>query len=64
MKTSDALNHFGGSRRKLAEKLGISYMAVYLWGEKVPELRAYQIECLTGGDLKANSADTVAEKCV
>lgn len=32
-----------GSKRKLAEALGITEQAVYQWGDKVPELRLYQI---------------------
>ena len=52
MKTKDAQQHFG-SRRAMAEALGISVSAIGLWGDKVPELRQYQIEVLTDGKLKA-----------
>jgi len=43
MKTDEAAALFG-SKRKLAEALGITEQAVYQWGEKVPELRLYQIK--------------------
>ncbi|MBL0142632.1 MAG: hypothetical protein IPP91_11165 [Betaproteobacteria bacterium] len=44
MKKSEALAHFDGSVAKLAEALGISRPAVYLWpDEQIPELRAFQI---------------------
>jgi DNA-binding transcriptional regulator YdaS (Cro superfamily) len=32
-----------GSRRKLADALGVSTQATYQWGEYVPKLRAYEI---------------------
>ena len=44
MITKDAVAMFGGSKRKLAESLGISVQAVSQWGDHVPELRRYQIE--------------------
>lgn len=43
MKTSEAVRIFGG-HAPLAEALGITRQAIYLWGEDVPELRAYQIK--------------------
>jgi len=44
MTKKEALAHFGGSMRKLAEALGLSTQAVHRWPqEKVPELRQYQI---------------------
>jgi hypothetical protein len=55
MKTKDAINHFGSVTR-LANKLGITRHAVYLWGDLVPEGRAYQLEVLTKGKLKVSSA--------
>ena len=42
MQTSEAINHFGNVAN-LAVALNISVQAVYQWGDKVPELRAYQI---------------------
>ncbi len=42
MQTSEAINQFGNVAN-LATALNISVQAVYQWGDKVPELRAYQI---------------------
>ena len=42
MQTSEAINKFG-SVANLAAALNISVQAVYQWGYKVPDLRAYQI---------------------
>lgn len=42
MQTKDAIAVFG-SRRKMAEALGITTQAIYQWGEMVPKLRAYEI---------------------
>lgn len=55
MNMTDAVAHFG-SKKKLADALGISPSAVTMWGESIPELRQYQIERLTKGKL-ARSAD-------
>lgn len=52
MKKQDALNHFGGVV-ELAKALGCKPQAVSQWGETIPQGRAYQIEVLTGGKLKA-----------
>ena len=54
MKTKDAIAHFGNKNR-LAIALGINRASVSGWGNEVPELRAHQIEKLTGGKLKAPS---------
>lgn len=67
MKKNDAINYFGSSI-KLAKALGLNKSAVSQWGEEVPELRAFQLERLTGGELKvhadkaieSNSASQVA----
>lgn len=53
MKTKDAINFFG-SRKALADALGIDRSAMHHWGEDVPELRQYQIEVLSNGALKAD----------
>ncbi|EOU1354128.1 Cro/CI family transcriptional regulator [Pseudomonas aeruginosa] len=58
MKMTEAITHFG-SKKKLAQALGISPSAVTMWGESIPELRQYQIERLTKGKL-ARSADNAA----
>jgi hypothetical protein len=43
MTTDEAIKAFG-SRKALADALGIWPQAVYGWGDKVPELRVYQIK--------------------
>ncbi|MGL6488002.1 Cro/CI family transcriptional regulator [Aeromonas hydrophila] len=55
MKKTDAINYFG-SASELAKKLNISEAAISQWGQNVPQGRAYQIEVLTGGKLKADPA--------
>ena len=57
MKTNYAVEYFG-SKVALARALGIHKAAVSQWGENVPKGRAYQIEVLTGGALKADHAAT------
>ncbi|BBT79928.1 TPA: Cro/CI family transcriptional regulator [Aeromonas veronii] len=57
MKTADAVAHFGGIA-PLAKALGVKTQAISQWKEKVPELRSYQIEVLTGGKLKADQHHT------
>ncbi|MBB3103765.1 Cro/CI family transcriptional regulator [Azomonas macrocytogenes] len=59
MKTTDATAYFG-SKKKLAEALGISPSAVTMWGSVIPELRQFQLERLTNGALKASSKKAVA----
>ena len=48
MTKKDALALFDNSYRKLAEALGITEQAVRQWGDSVPELRVYQIKCVSG----------------
>lgn len=55
MRTEDAVAHFG-SVKELAEALGVTTQAIYFWGETVPELRAFQLELLTEGALRAKPA--------
>ncbi|WP_341535959.1 Cro/CI family transcriptional regulator [Aeromonas veronii] len=38
--------------------MGVKTQAISQWKEKVPELRSYQIEVLTGGKLKADQHHT------
>jgi hypothetical protein len=52
MTRTEAIKHFK-SIPALAQALGISYEAVRQWGEEVPDLRQYQLECITNGVLKA-----------
>ena len=42
MKTEHAIKVFG-TRRKLADALGISTQATYQWGDTVPKLRSYEV---------------------
>jgi len=58
MTKSQAIKHFG-SISALAKALGVTYEAVRQWQE-VPELRQYQIERLTCGDLKADQKGAAA----
>ena len=53
VKKADVINYFG-SAAELARKLNISEAAISQWGESIPQVRAYQIEVLTGGKLKAD----------
>ena len=53
MKKSDAISHFGSSS-ELAKKLGISKQSVSQWGDEVPRGRAFELEHLTNGELKAD----------
>ena len=54
MKTKDAIKHFG-NKAKLAKALNISKSAITQWPDDVPALRAFQIERLTDGQLKATA---------
>lgn len=55
MKKSEVIAHFGGVV-KTAKALGISKSSVSLWGDEIPEGRAYQIELMTGGKLKVRKS--------
>ena len=60
MKTRDAANHFG-SKKKLADALGIQPSAVTMWGEVVPISRQYQLQILSGGVLMAETKPSAVE---
>lgn len=47
------IKHFGGVV-KVASALKIDHSAVSQWGENVPQLRAFEIERITNGALKAD----------
>jgi transcriptional repressor of cell division inhibition gene dicB len=47
------LSHFG-NQNKLAKALGISKQAVNSWAGKIPKLRAFEIEKITSGKIKAS----------
>lgn len=53
MKTEMVVEHFG-TKTAVARALGINKSAVSQWGENVPRGKAFEIEALTGGALKAN----------
>ncbi|MDD9211142.1 Cro/CI family transcriptional regulator [Aeromonas dhakensis] len=53
MMKEEALSHFGGVV-ELAKALGCKPQAISQWGETIPKGRAYQIEVLTGGQMKAD----------
>ncbi|EPY9201655.1 Cro/CI family transcriptional regulator [Morganella morganii] len=55
MKKEDVINYFGGIC-KTADALGIKHPSVSGWDEVIPKGRAYEIEKLTNGKLKYNSA--------
>lgn len=58
MKKSKAIAYFGNAVN-LAKKLGINPSAVYQWPEQIPQRRAYEIEKLTKGELKAEFSQSV-----
>lgn len=47
-----AVEFFGGVPG-LAKALGIERQAIYQWDGRIPKLRAFQIESVTGGKLRA-----------
>jgi len=53
MKKSDAIQYFK-SASKVARALGLTRMSVSRWGEEVPPRRAFEIERITNGALKAD----------
>lgn len=57
MMKEEALSHFGGVV-ELAKALGCKPQAISQWRDVVPKGRAYQIEVLTGGELKAEQPHT------
>lgn len=61
MTKQEAVAYFDNNQSKLASALGIFPEAVSQWGEKVPELRAYQLERITDGKLKAGDYSKINE---
>lgn len=56
MTTQEAIK-FYGTVAALAKALNVSVQAIYDWDEEPPALRQFQLERLSGGELKAaNSA--------
>ena len=60
MDVKQAEAHFG-SRRKLAEALGITSQAISQWVKRkqIPEGIAYKLQVLTNGGLKVNPTDYI-----
>lgn len=61
MKKADAVKYFKNASR-LARALGISRVAVSKWGKEVPPLRAFELERLTNGELKADYTPVTQDK--
>lgn len=53
MTMQEVLDHYG-SRKQLADALGLWPQTVYAWGDVIPLSRQYEIEVRTGGALKAD----------
>lgn len=53
MKTVDAISHFG-TAVALARSLNVSKQSVSKWGENIPPRRAFELERITNGALKAD----------
>lgn len=52
MKKIDAISYFGNTV-KVAEALGIAQSAVSQWNENIPQRRAFELQHITNGALKA-----------
>ena len=46
------IRHFG-TKAKVAKALNISWEAVHKWPDKIPMRRAFELEIITDGKLKA-----------
>lgn len=57
MKKKDAVDYFGAPS-KLAKALSISQAAISQWPDDVPPLRAFQLEIITEGALKAQPSES------
>lgn len=53
MKTTEVIEHFGGTQHAAAQALGLRQPSIANWGEFPPALRQIQIERMTNGELKA-----------
>ncbi len=56
MTYEQALAKFGGTQTSLAQALGIKQPAVSAWGKTIPQRYQYQLEVMTGGELRADRA--------
>tara|TARA_R110000787_G_scaffold25001_1_gene70518 strand:+ start:98 stop:262 length:165 start_codon:yes stop_codon:yes gene_type:complete len=52
--TTDEAIAFFGSRKKMADFLGIGLHGTYRWGDHPPKLRQFEIERLSDGELVAD----------
>lgn len=57
MTLTQVLEHFKVKPSELAEKLGVTPGAISQWKDGIPDGRQWQIEVMTGGDLKASKSD-------
>ncbi|UJW20801.1 MULTISPECIES: Cro/CI family transcriptional regulator [Pseudomonas] len=53
MNIEDAVKYFG-SKKKLADALGIRPSAVTQWGDDIPAIRQFQIQVISKNKLKAD----------
>jgi hypothetical protein len=53
MKTQEAID-FYGSKKQLADALGVWPQVIYQWGDHPPMSRQYELEVKTNGQLKAD----------
>jgi DNA-binding transcriptional regulator YdaS (Cro superfamily) len=53
MKKEDVISFFG-TQEKTARALGVKQASVSRWPEDIPSLRAFEIERITNGALKAD----------
>jgi len=53
MTKKEAVAHYG-SVVNLAKALGISRFAIHRWKDHPPKLRQFELERLTGGELRAD----------
>jgi hypothetical protein len=57
VKTSDALEYFGGNLSALARAAGVSRQAVQQWGDVVPKRRARRLVRVSAGRLDLGADD-------
>ncbi|QMV50931.1 Cro/CI family transcriptional regulator [Ewingella americana] len=55
MKKDDVISYFGGVS-KTAKALGLSHASVSGWTEIIPKGRAFEIQVITKGAMKVDSA--------
>lgn len=55
MRTEDAVSFFG-TKKRIAELLGIQPTAISQWGETIPLISAMRLEDLSYGNLKVDKS--------